>query len=47
MSELTIQKQEVKKYESVIEEECLEGTEKYFAISPEGDFLVEFKVVNL
>ncbi|KAF0551109.1 hypothetical protein F8M41_023715 [Gigaspora margarita] len=32
---------EVKKYESVIEEDCPEGTEKYFAISPEGDFLNE------
>ncbi|KAF0551106.1 hypothetical protein F8M41_023712 [Gigaspora margarita] len=35
------------KYESVIEEDCPEGTDKYFAISTEGDFLVEFKIVNL
>ncbi|KAF0551105.1 hypothetical protein F8M41_023711 [Gigaspora margarita] len=35
------------KYESVTEEDCPEGTRKYFAISPEGDFLVEFKVIGL
>ncbi|RIB23841.1 hypothetical protein C2G38_2032404 [Gigaspora rosea] len=35
------------KYESVIEEDCPMGTRKYFAISPEGDFLVEFKVIGL
>ncbi|CAG8494550.1 8250_t:CDS:10 [Dentiscutata erythropus] len=38
---------EIKNYESVIEEHCPDGTEKYFAISPEDDFLVEFKIVDL
>ncbi|CAG8449587.1 5257_t:CDS:10 [Dentiscutata erythropus] len=38
---------ENKKYESFIEENIPKGTVKYIAISPEGDFLVEFIVIKL
>ncbi|CAG8735294.1 3160_t:CDS:10, partial [Gigaspora margarita] len=35
------------KYESIIEEDYLKSIRKYFAISQEGDFLVEFKEIKL
>ncbi|CAG8521026.1 33194_t:CDS:2 [Gigaspora margarita] len=35
------------KYESVIKGDCLKSTRKYFAISPEGNFLVELKEIEL